>query len=69
MAKKDLINKNDIINCLNEKCRVLQEKINEINLKNSRKQEEKNLIKIQKDIFNKLNKNNNIHSNLMLIKY
>ena len=60
LAKKDLIHKNDIINCLNEKCRVLQEKINEINLKNSRKQEEKNLIKIQKDIFNKLNKNNNL---------
>ena len=60
LAKKDLLQKNDIINCLNEKCRVLQEKINEINLKNSRKQEEKNLIKIQKDIFNKLNKNNNL---------
>ena len=65
MAKKDLINKNDIINCLNEKCRVLQDKINEIILKNNfirdrRKQEEKNLEKIQKDIFNKLNENNNL---------
>ena len=65
LAKKDLINKNDIINCLNEKCRVLQDKINEIILKNNfirdrRKQEEKNLEKIQKDIFNKLNENNNL---------
>ena len=65
LAKKDLINKNDIINCLNEKCRVLQDKINEIILKNNfirdrRKQEEKNLEKIQKDIFNKLNENNSL---------
>ena len=65
LAKKDLINKNDIINCLNEKCRVLQDKINEIILKNNfiidrRKQGEKNLEKIQKDIFNKLNENNNL---------
>ena len=65
LAKKDLINKNDIINCLNEKCRVLQDKINEIILQNNfirdrRKQEEKNLEKIQKDIFNKLNENNNL---------
>ena len=65
LAKKDLIHKNDIINCLNEKCRVLQDKINEIILKNNfiidrRKQGEKNLEKIQKDIFNKLNENNNL---------
>ena len=65
LAKKDLINKNDIINCLNEKCRVLQDKINEIILQNNfiidrRKQGEKNLEKIQKDIFNKLNENNNL---------
>ena len=65
LAKKDLINKNDIINCLNEKCRVLQDKINEIILQNNfiidrRKQGEKNLEKIQKDIFNKLNENNSL---------
>ena len=65
LAKKDLIHKKDIINCLNEKCRVLQDKINEIILKNNfiidrRKQGEKNLEKIQKDIFNKLNENNNL---------
>ena len=65
LAKKDLINKNDVINCLNEKCRVLQDKINDMILKNNnirdrRKQEEKNLEKIQKNIFNKLNDNNNL---------
>ena len=65
LAKKDLINKNGIINCLNEKCRVLQDKINEIVLQNNsirdrQKQDEKNLVKIQKKIFNKINDNNNL---------
>ena len=63
--KKDLINKNDIIKCLNEKCRALQDKINKIILQNNntqdrRMQKEKKLEKIQKNIFNRLNDNNNL---------
>ena len=65
LIRKDLINKNDIINCLNEKCRVFQDKINEIILQNNNIhdrtiQKEKKLEKIQKNIFNRLNDNNNL---------
>ena len=59
LTKKDLINKNEIINSLNEKCRNLQAKINKIIFQNNNILEEKKLEKIQRNIFHKLNDDNN----------